>query len=243
MEILFKIILGIHIAGGTIALIGAPIAIVVHKGGKTHRTAGKIFFWGMTTVFVTAIYMSIVHNIPFLFMIAFFSYQLVMSGYRALYYKKLHRGQEVKRLDWIIVAVAAFVNVAMIGWGAWQYISFQNTIGIVSAVFGLIGLSFSWRDYSHFRKGTKEKNAWLFKHLSGMIGGYIAAVTAFMVVNFADNLPTLIVWLGPTVVGTPLIFYFVASYRSKLLRGKELNKMVTLSVKNGERTISPNELQ
>jgi len=229
MEILFKIILAIHVTGGTLALLGAPIALAVHKGARTHRTAGKIFFWGMTIVFVTAVYMSIDHNIPFLFMIAFFSYQLVMSGYRALFYKKLYRGQEVKRLDWIIIAVATLVNVAMIGWGAWQYISFQNTIGIVSAVFGSIGLSFAWRDYSHFRKGTNDKNAWLFKHLSGMIAGYIAAVTAFMVVNFADNLPTLIVWLGPTGVGTALIFYFVAFYKSKLHRGKEISEMVTIS--------------
>jgi hypothetical protein len=156
MEILFTIVLAIHIAGGSLALIGAPIAIAVHKGGKTHRLAGKIFFGGMTTVFVTAVYMSIYHNIPFLFMIAFFSYQLVISGYRALFYKKLHRGQEVKKLDWIIIVVAALVNVAMIGWGAWQYISFKTPSELVS-VFSSIGLSFAWRDYS-IRKGTNDKN-------------------------------------------------------------------------------------
>jgi hypothetical protein len=243
MKMLFTIILAIHIAGGSLALLGAPIALVVHKGGKAHRTAGKVFLWGMTTVFVTAIYMSVYHNIPFLFMIAFFSYQLVMSGYRALFYKKLHRGQEVMRIDWIIIAIAGAVNLAMIGWGAWQYISFQNSIGIVSAVFGFIGLSFALRDFSHFRNGTPVKNAWLFKHMSGMLAGYIAAVTAFMVVNFADKLPTLIVWLGPTVVGTPLIFYFVSSYKSKLQRGKQISELVTISPGSGESAVSPGEVQ
>ncbi len=231
MEILFTIILIIHVAGGTLALLGAPIALAVHKGGKTHRTAGKIFLWGMTTVFVTAIYMSIYHNIPFLFMIAFFSYQLVLSGYRALFYKKLYRGQEVMRIDWIIIAVVVTINIAMIGWGAWQYISFQNTIGIVSAVFGFIGLSFAQRDFSHFRKGTEDKNAWLFKHISGMIAGYIAAVTAFMVVNFSDQFPTLIVWFTPAVIGTPLISYYIASYKKKFAKGKISRELVTMKIR------------
>ncbi|HYV93898.1 MAG TPA: hypothetical protein VE978_19125 [Chitinophagales bacterium] len=230
MELLFTIILITHVAGGTLALIGAPIAIAVHKGGKTHRTAGKIFFWGMTTVFVTAVYMSMYHNIPFLFMIAFFSYQLVMSGYRALFYKKLHKGQEVMKLDWIIIGVAASVNVAMMGWGAWQFITFHSSIGIVSAVFGLIGLSFVRRDYSHFRNGTTDKNEWLFKHISGMIAGYIAAVTAFMVVNFSDQLPTLMVWFAPAVVGSPLISYFIAFYRKKFAKGKTSNELVTIRI-------------
>ncbi len=69
-------------------LLGAPVALIVHKGNKTHRIAGKIFFGEMTIVFVTAIYMSIYHNIPFLFMVGIFSYQIVVTGLRSLRYKK-----------------------------------------------------------------------------------------------------------------------------------------------------------
>lgn len=34
MEILFKIFLAIHIAGGTLALLGAPMALFTAKGKK-----------------------------------------------------------------------------------------------------------------------------------------------------------------------------------------------------------------
>jgi hypothetical protein len=40
-----------------------------------------------------------------------------------------------------------------------------------------------------------------------MIAGYIAALTAFLVVN-NTYLPSIVAWLLPTVIFTPLIFYW-----------------------------------
>src|SRR6187399_2160461 len=106
MEKLFTIILIIHIAGGTLALLAAPVAMITHKGGNSHRLAGKLFYWGMADIFLTSLYMSIYHNIPFLLMVAFFSFHMATSGYRSLYYKKLHLSQPIKLFDWIILSVA-----------------------------------------------------------------------------------------------------------------------------------------
>ena len=44
--------------------------------------------------------------------------------------------------------------------------------------------------------------------MANMIGSYIAAVTAFSVVNF-HALPTTIRWLWPTIIGTPLIAIWI----------------------------------
>jgi hypothetical protein len=228
MDLLFKIILAIHIGGGTASLLAGLVALIVRKGRNTHRLAGKIFFWGMTIVFITAIYMSIAHNIPFLFMVGFFGYQLVLSGYRALHYKKLFRGQPVKPLDWAIIITAGIVDAAMIGWGIIQVYVFNNSFGIVAIVFGITGLSFVFRDYYHFKKGSLDKNTWLYKHISGMIGGYIAAITAFSVVNFSNDVPVLLVWLAPTALGTPLIIGFTISYKKKFSKGK-MNAQLLLS--------------
>lgn len=38
METFFKIILG------TLALLTAPVAHIVHNGNKVHHTAGKVFY-------------------------------------------------------------------------------------------------------------------------------------------------------------------------------------------------------
>ncbi|HLP32398.1 MAG TPA: hypothetical protein VK202_02935, partial [Bacteroidia bacterium] len=44
-------------------------------------------------------------------------------------------------------------------------------------------------------------------HLGNMSGAYIATVTAFLVVNVDFIQPGWLVWLFPSVIGVPFIFY------------------------------------
>jgi len=50
--------------------------------------------------------------------------------------------------------------------------------------------------------------------MGGMIGSYIAAVSAFSVVNFSF-LPTAIRWLWPSAIGVPLLLYWIQKYQKK----------------------------
>jgi hypothetical protein len=62
---------------------------------------------------------------------------------------------------------------------------------------------------------------WLQLHISLMCGSYISLTTALLVVNL--GLGSVLAWMLPTVVGTPLISYRV--YRSiavRAARGREL---------------------
>jgi hypothetical protein len=62
------------------------------------------------------------------------------------------------------------------------------------------------------------KNYWLLAHLQRMTGGYIAATTAFLVVNAQYSpvvLPSVVVWLLPTVILTPLTIAFSKKYKVK----------------------------
>jgi uncharacterized membrane protein len=54
MDNAFKIVLSIHIAFGTVALIIAPLAMMTVKGGRWHRRWGEIYFWAMAGVAVSA---------------------------------------------------------------------------------------------------------------------------------------------------------------------------------------------
>ena len=53
--------------------------------------------------------------------------------------------------------------------------------------------------------------------MGGMLGSYIAAVSAFSAVNF-HFLPPAIRWLWPSVIGVPAIFIWIGYYRRKFDR-------------------------
>ena len=89
----------------------------------------------------------------------------------------------------------------------------SQKINIVLSVFGTLGIIFSINDLRGFRKPEQLRKKWLQAHLGKMIGGYISAVTAFVVVN--QFFPALIGWLGPTVIGTFFIIYWTRKVSPK----------------------------
>ncbi|MDN5203971.1 DUF2306 domain-containing protein [Fulvivirgaceae bacterium BMA10] len=216
MEKIIQASLVLHIAAGMIALAVAPIAMVTKKGGKQHRLWGKVYFWGMTIVTITALVMSIYKFIPFLLMIAIFSYYSIVSGYRTLYHKKLHKGEGVKLIDWFALVITAIFNVAFVLWGISMVLNSSDGFFAYLAIgFGIGGLSLVISNLRSFIKPPKEKNAWLFNHIGGMIGGYIATLTAFSatVLNF---LPGIWAWIWPSIIGIPLINFWIIYYKRKL---------------------------
>ena len=76
--------LAVHVAAGTSAFVLAPLALITAKGGKAHRRWGKIYFWAMAVVAVTAMVMAIYRPILFLALVAIFSFYSAFVGYRVL---------------------------------------------------------------------------------------------------------------------------------------------------------------
>lgn len=211
MEIILKTALFIHIASGMIALLTGLLAMLFKKGGKNHRLSGKIYFWCMMVVAVTALLMSISKDIIFLTLIAVFSFYLSFSGYRAAYLKN----DRVAWIDWAMLLILALNGLYMTASGG--YALFRGNIGLnpVLVVFGLTCLAFTASDIDRFRRRrTAIKTAWLFDHMSRMLGSYIATFTAFLVVNVQMN-PAWLPWLLPTVIGTPMISVWIAYYKRK----------------------------
>lgn len=81
----------------------------------------------------------------------------------------------------------------------------------VLLVFGAIGASISFSDFQLYRRGGPRDNERIIKHFTAMIGATIAAVTAFLVTNVHMQ-PAIILWLGPTVLLVPVIYW----WRSKV---------------------------
>lgn len=202
MTSLLKIMLVLHIISGFLSLACGLISMINKKGARQHRLTGKLFFYGMTGVFVTATFISLVKNIPFLFMVGFFSYYLACSGYRALYLKKLHLQQQPALLDWVINITGVIAGLGLI---AFSYLWFtqRGAWGAVPLTFGIFCLINGWKDIRHFYRRPTNKQHWFFTHGGRMGGAFAATVTAFIVVNMQIGSLTWLLWILPGVlIGT-----------------------------------------
>ncbi len=201
-----------HVAGGATSLISGLVAMLTQKGGKIHRLAGKIYFWGMTAVFIGAVVVAIAHHNDFLLMVGFFSYYMTVRGYRILSLKKLNTGQRAEVLDWIITIVSGIFILVLLVWGVWALTNGLG-MGTVALVFGAIGATFLVNDVRSFFNPPKEKMHWWYTHISSMGGSYIAAFTAFVVVNIQLPQYQWVLWILPSIIGGILIGKTIRKYK------------------------------
>ena len=212
IETFLRVMLWVHIAGGTSALITGLGAMLTKKGSNLHRKFGKVYFWSMTAVFVGALIVGIGHNKIFLLMVAFFSYYMTVRGYRILYLKGLSTGQRPNYIDWLITIISGVFIGFLFVWGAYAVINGIG-MGIVGLVFGAIGSSFLLQDLRKFFGKPPEKMHWWYGHIASMGGSYISAVTAFIVVNIQIPQFGWVLWVLPAVVGGVLIGRTIRRYK------------------------------
>ena len=197
-----QILLPIHILAGTIALLCAALAVSSEKGKRLHVLSGRTYFWSMATIFLTAIPMSIISNNIFLFLIAIFSFYLAFAGMR---FARNRKGVATT-LDWTAVCLMIFSGIGLWILAAIYFLN-TNTQYIVLLVFGFLAIALGYADFkSHKNKSAIGKER-ISRHLTNMMGGTIAVVTAVLVVNPPFE-PEWVWWVLPTVMITPLIFWW-----------------------------------
>ena len=200
---IFGALLVIHIISGTATLLSAAIAIfskLADSAHKWHVISGRIFFWGMTGIFLSALAMSLIRvNTPMLFVSIFSFYFAWMGRHYALNRQGVTNG-----LDKVVIPVMTFVFAAMTLYGIFALYLWEQGFGIVIIVFGVIGVLNSYGDWQILRRGGAKGKERIAEHLGKMLGGTIAAITAFLVINVHVE-PAYIVWLAPTVLLTPLL--------------------------------------
>jgi hypothetical protein len=139
---------------------------------------------------------------------------MTVRGYRILSLKKLDRGQKFAPLDWIIISVSAIFIFTLITWGVWAWMQ-GSGMGIVGLVFGLIGLTFLVNDIKSYVNPPTEKMHWWYTHISSMGGSYIAATTAFIVVNIQLPHYQWVLWIIPSIIGGTLIGKTIRKYKKQ----------------------------
>ena len=195
-------LLTIHIASGSVALLTAAIALVTQKGGIRHIRAGRVYAAAMTLIFLTAVPLAILGSDIFLLLIAAFSFYLVFAGWRFArnYESKPHLA------DW-----AAIATMGLTGLGMWVYAAILARGGdsqwITMILFGSIALALSLADARFYRAGNVQSSMRITRHLTNMMAGTIATITAVVVVNVDTN-PAWLGWIMPTILITPLIVWW-----------------------------------
>lgn len=200
----------LHILAGVAALTAAGVAVGSSKGGRLHRRSGNIYTVAMLITGLSALLLAVVEPDPFLFAVGIFSLYLVFTGWRAA----MVRNGRPRHLDHAGGAVMALAGLGMLGWGAQGVLAGAGSQPVILLAFGSIGLTLALADWREWRRGPVAGKARVARHLGRMLGGTIATITAAGVINLVF-LPDLIVWLGPTVLITPVIFWWTA----RVMRG------------------------
>src|SRR2546422_10573869 len=131
---MYKIVLAFHNTGGVTALVSAAGALAASKGDRWHVYSGRAFALGMLVVFLTALPMTFLRPNLFLFLIALFSFYLVLTGWL----RARNRGGTPALADWVAAIAMAVTAIAMCA-RAITLIRAEDSMGIVLLTFGGIG--------------------------------------------------------------------------------------------------------
>ncbi|MEM0992046.1 MAG: carboxypeptidase-like regulatory domain-containing protein, partial [Bacteroidota bacterium] len=198
------VFLVLHIIAGFTALVVGAINIIGKKGNRTHRITGRLFFWSMLNVAVSAIALSIMKDNDFLLHIGVFVLYMNVAGYRSIQDKSL----VPNFWDLGLLFIAGYNGVQMFLSGV-----------IILIVFASINTALIINDLKIYRliylNHPIPKMTWLRRHIGMMLGTYLSTLTAFLVVNINLGSYNWVVWLLPTFLITPLIVLWTRKYRSK----------------------------
>ena len=208
------VLLLIHIAFGSVALLTAALAFLTEKGPKFHAKVGRIYALAMIGVGLSAVALWLLGSTDFLLFIAFFSTYMVLVGWRL---GQNRRGM-VSNVDQALMGMGAIgtlglllisADIAFGGIGPWDE---EATFAIVPLVFSFICGSLTYFQRLSLRSGTAPRGKERIRlHGIFMGAGTISTVTAFSLTAIGGG---IVVWLLPTVIGSALITYNLGGLRS-----------------------------
>lgn len=213
MKEIIQYILYFHAFSGGIALLSGLVAIFTKKGSKNHTTSGDIYFYAMLCVVITGLIVASFRGNIFLQTIAIFSFYMAFTGKRVLRNKKKVMSS---RLDWAFNIVSMLCGFFMLYLVVVNFsrIGFAGAIPML-LIFGGLLTWMSVQDAVKMWRKKWKKNEWLYTHIGRMGGSFIATSTAFLLTNIHFE-PAWIVWLAPTLIGSPLMAVAIGKWKVKL---------------------------
>lgn len=206
-----KALLISHASAGLITLISGIVAMVTPKKLKLHKPFGKVFYYTMWYVVISAFTLSYMRSNVFLFLVGTLTFYTNVSGFRALQHYK-SKTVTINWVDWLSWAIT-FILLAIVQYILLSKYGFRfDGAFIVINVFTIILLANLIQDLKLFRR-VRSKKDYLIAHIGKMGGTFIAAITAALVQNVTTD-PMWVAWLMPTALVTPILIYFSRSVRN-----------------------------
>ncbi|MEY3947004.1 MAG: hypothetical protein RJB03_1710 [Bacteroidota bacterium] len=207
---LYKIFIGLHIAGGSAGLLSGIFVLLTQKGNTRHKLLGNFFHWGMNIAGLTSLALSQMRPNSFLFLVGVFTLYMNYTGKKYLSYQN-----KASKPEWLDHAVSlTMLSVAILFIWKGNILLKSDSFGWVYVAYGFISLFMTLGDFRFALQKEPPAFAWLQYHLQRMIGTFIAAATAFLVVN-VNMKPAYLIWLAPTAILTPLIIFWSQQYKNK----------------------------
>jgi hypothetical protein len=220
-NIMYQALVMIHAIAGITGLLAFWIPAIAKKGGKVHRSAGKVFLLAMLVVIITGVPLSLFLLTKTQWVSAVFLLYLAVllgasTGGAWFALKLKHDQQRYYGSAYIAVAWLLLLSGATVS--TLGYI-FEVTLLLI---FGLIGPFAAFDMFKRKRETTRPANWWLLEHFGGMIGGGIATHVAFGAFGLRQLWPAyaslegwvgLLPWIAPVVVGVVATLLLERHYR------------------------------
>ncbi|TQV89277.1 DUF2306 domain-containing protein [Aliikangiella coralliicola] len=197
----------VHVILGSLAFVIGGIALISKKGSPLHRLTGKLFYISMTVSVSLTLLVSMMpnHVSPSLFQIGVLSLYFLIGGRRSLAFKRSEHQLLIDRiLAYSVISVSLVIML--------YSVVLDGEFYPLRTVFGSIGIAFGLIDLILFNQPQNIKRKWLVLHISKMLGGYTAAVTAFFVAQ--NILSGYYNWFIPTVFGLIYIFFWLVKLKT-----------------------------
>jgi uncharacterized protein (TIGR03435 family) len=229
---MMKMLLGLHITGGTVALLSMFLPIISRKGGRLHRRSGWVFVIGMTIVSITAVMLA-GHEFlagasegarvggAFLLYVAILTGAGVSAGVRVL---GARQRTAPHRHPWDLSVATLLTASALV------LAAYGLAIGQALLIsFSIVGVINGGGQLAYWLRPPSAPMHWWYEHMNQMLGACIAATTAFLV-NNAGRIglqnTSLIVWWAPTLIGIPATLIWTQYYRRRFAAQSDRRKSV-----------------
>src|SRR5262245_35346459 len=185
---LAQVALRVHVLTGILALVYGFGAMFCTKRSTPHRRLGKLYVWLMAIVAVTSGALAASIASAFLLSLTLFIFYLALSGYGAVLRRAPKRSRATKALEWCaaLVGLASGASLLLIAWRS--SVGNRTDQAAITFVFGSIAMVLGIWDGHQLVGRRRHADLWWLAHMGKMLGSYISAVTAVVVIQ-AQSLP------------------------------------------------------
>ena len=202
-----------HIGAGMLVALTGILQILLPKGGIRHRIIGQIYFWAWVLIVPTGAML----GSALITLFGALGLYMAYTGYRL----GMRKSMVLATFDKVFIVMGFVAGLCTLGWGIFILATGGCAFGIIGSFFGILFAGAGLRDIQQFLLGKKvgklsgHKMNWWFEHYGRMYISYIAAMTAFTVIQQVFPI-AILDWTLLTFFGTALLVVTNRVNRKKL---------------------------